>query len=208
MSEPTSQLPSKQCTCTVYAMQEFKIVLKCFQFSVHIMYNFKFILLGGIFVKMCMLFQKTSIFLPQMGLDFPGVVVGKVSVRQKILKRCTLHVEGSIEISRGMGGCRKKSRLLGRYGYYFSGRTQSGSINRAWGPELCYRFTHTLSFRILNINVLEVVCRRNDLLSHLMDHPGDWTPVVTDWLLHLVTRGLGKRVEMLCFKPQTPLQVN
>jgi len=39
-----------------------------------------------------------------------------------------------------------------------------------------------------------------------MDHPGDWTPVVTDWLLHLVTRGLGKRVEMLYFKPQTPLQ--
>ena len=64
------------------------------------------------------------------------------------------------------------------------------------------------SFRIPNISALEVVCRRNDLLSHLIDHPGDWTPVVTDWLLHLVTRGLGKRTEMLCFKPQTPLQVN
>ena len=61
--------------------------------------------------------------------------------------------------------------------------------------------------RIPNINALEAVCRRNDLLSHLMDHPGDWTPVVMDWLLHLVTRGLGKRVELLCFKPQTPLQV-
>lgn len=62
--------------------------------------------------------------------------------------------------------------------------------------------------RIPNISALEVVCRRNGLLCHLMDHPGDWTPVVTDWLLHLVTRGLGKRVEMLYFKPQTPLQVN
>ena len=61
--------------------------------------------------------------------------------------------------------------------------------------------------RIPNINALEAVCRRNDLLSHLMDHPGDWTPVVMDWLLHLVTRGLGKRVELLCCKPQTPLQV-
>lgn len=64
------------------------------------------------------------------------------------------------------------------------------------------------SCRIPKISALEVVCRRNDLLRHLIDHPGDWTPVVTDWLLHLVTRGLGKRVEMLYFKPQTPLQVN
>lgn len=64
------------------------------------------------------------------------------------------------------------------------------------------------SCRIPNISALEVVCKRNDLLSHLIDHPGDWTPVVTDWLLHLVMRGLGKRVEMLCFKPQTPFQVN
>ena len=72
------------------------------------------------------LFQKTAIFLPHMGLEFPAVVVGKVSVRQKILKRCTVHVGGSIEISRGTGGLRKKSCLWGRYGYYFSGRIQSG----------------------------------------------------------------------------------
>ena len=64
-----------------------------------------------------------------------------------------------------------------------------------------------LCCRIPNITALEVVCKRNDLLSHLIDHPGDWTPVVTDWLLHLVARGLGKRVEMLCFEPQAPCQV-
>lgn len=61
--------------------------------------------------------------------------------------------------------------------------------------------------RIPNISDLEAICERNDLMTHLMDHPGDWTPVIADWLLHLVTRGLGKRVEMLCYKPQTSYQV-
>ena len=63
------------------------------------------------------------------------------------------------------------------------------------------------SCRISNISSLEAVCKRNDLISHLIDHPGDWTPVIADWLLHLVTRGLGKRVDMLCYKPQAPCQV-
>ena len=80
--------------------------------------------------------------------------------------------------------------------------------------EQCQKFslgltpTATFSCRIPDISALEVVCKRNDLLNHLIDHPGDWTPVVADWLLHLVSRGLGKRVEMLCFKPQAPCQVN
>lgn len=60
--------------------------------------------------------------------------------------------------------------------------------------------------QIPNISSLEVVCKKDDLLSHLIDHPGDWTPVVTDWLLHLVDKGLGKRVDMLCFEPQAPCQ--
>lgn len=64
-----------------------------------------------------------------------------------------------------------------------------------------------LCCRIPNISSLEVVCKKDDLLSHLIDHPGDWTPVVTAWLLHLVDKGLGKRVDMLCFEPQAPCQV-
>lgn len=60
--------------------------------------------------------------------------------------------------------------------------------------------------QIPNISSLEVVCKKDDLLGHLIDHPGDWTPVVTDWLLHLVDKGLGKRVDMLCFEPQAPCQ--
>ena len=68
-------------------------------------------------------------------------------------------------------------------------------------------FVCDLFCRIPNIGDLEAICERNDLMTHLMDHPGDWTPVIADWLLHLVTRGLGKRVEMLCYKPQTSYQV-
>ncbi|XP_078367178.1 nucleolar protein 6-like isoform X2 [Oculina patagonica] len=69
-------------------------------------------------------------------------------------------------------------------------------------------FTQTFDqfLQIPNISALEVVCKKKDLLNHLIDHPGDWTPVVTDWLLHLVSRGLGQRVEMLCFEPQAPCQ--
>ncbi|XP_067056195.1 nucleolar protein 6-like [Acropora muricata] len=55
---------------------------------------------------------------------------------------------------------------------------------------------------IPNMSALEVICQRKDFMIHLRDHPGDWTPVVADWLLHLLTKGLGKRVEMLCYKPQ------
>ena len=68
-------------------------------------------------------------------------------------------------------------------------------------------FVCDLFCRIPNISDLEAICERNDLMTHLMDHPGEWTPVIADWLLHLVTRGLGKRVEMLCYKPQTSYQV-
>jgi len=60
--------------------------------------------------------------------------------------------------------------------------------------------------QIPNITALEAICKRNDLASHLIDYPGDWTPVIADWLLHLVTRGLGKRVHMLCYKPQAACQ--
>jgi len=60
--------------------------------------------------------------------------------------------------------------------------------------------------QIPNITALEAICKRNDLASHLIDYPGDWTPVIADWLLHLVTRGLGKRVHMLCYKPQAAWQ--
>ncbi|CAH3109711.1 unnamed protein product [Porites lobata] len=69
-------------------------------------------------------------------------------------------------------------------------------------------FTQTFDQFLLipNISDLEAICERNDLMTHLMDHPGDWTPVIADWLLHLVTRGLGKRVEILCYKPQTSYQ--
>lgn len=55
---------------------------------------------------------------------------------------------------------------------------------------------------IPNIEALKVICERSDVISQMIDHPGDWTPVVADWLLHLITRGLGKRVEMVCYKPQ------
>ncbi|XP_015751379.1 PREDICTED: nucleolar protein 6-like [Acropora digitifera] len=55
---------------------------------------------------------------------------------------------------------------------------------------------------IPNMSALEVICQRKDFMIHLRDHPGDWTPVVADWLLHLLTKGLGNRVEMLCYKPQ------
>ena len=71
----------------------------------------------------------------------------------------------------------------------------------------CVIFVCDLFCRIPNISDLEAICERNDLMTHLMDHPGDWTPVIADWLLHLVTRGLGKRVEILCYKPQTSYQV-
>ena len=71
----------------------------------------------------------------------------------------------------------------------------------------CVSFVCDLSCRIPNISDLEAICERNDLMTHLMDHPGEWTPVIADWLLHLVTRGLGKRVEMLCYKPQMSYQV-
>ena len=107
-----------------------------------------------------------------------------------------------------MGGL-GKNPMCWRYGYFwkYTIRVISTELEvQSWvnnSPIL-----KNFSCRIPNINALEVVCQRNDLLSHLMDHPGDWTPVVTDWLLHLVTRGLGKRIEMLCFKPETPLQVN
>ena len=57
------------------------------------------------------------------------------------------------------------------------------------------------------MSALEVICQRKDFMIHLRDHPGDWTPVVADWLLHLLTKGLGKRVEMLCYKPQELCQV-
>ena len=57
------------------------------------------------------------------------------------------------------------------------------------------------------MSVLEVICQRKDFTNHLLDHPGDWTPVVADWLLHLLTKGLGKRVEMLCYKPEELCQV-
>ena len=71
----------------------------------------------------------------------------------------------------------------------------------------CVSFVCDLFCRIPDISDLEAICERNDLITHLMDHPGDWTPVIADWVLHLVTRGLGKRVEMLCYKPQTSYQV-
>lgn len=142
--------------------------------------------------------------------NFLGVWWGKISVSQKQLNRRTCR-KLNWNFKRD-GWSWKNIPLLGRYGDFLGVHNQ-GSINRTWSPEVPQPFTYivmlkTFSCRIPNINDLEVVCRRNDLLTHLMDHPGDWTPVVTDWLLHLVTRGLGKRIEILCFKPQTPLQVN
>lgn len=99
-----------------------------------------------------------------------------------------------VAIVYGGGICRVKS-----YFFFTSKSFLNGSR--------CVSFVCDLFCRIPDISDLEAICERNDLITHLMDHPGDWTPVIADWVLHLVTRGLGKRVEMLCYKPQTSYQV-
>ena len=97
------------------------------------------------------------------------------------------------------GNCIRGSYLPSKIIFFTSKSFLNGSR--------CVSFMFDLFCRIPNIGDLEAICERNDLMTHLMDHPGDWTPVIADWLLHLVTRGLGKRIEMMCYKPQTSYQV-
>ena len=68
-------------------------------------------------------------------------------------------------------------------------------------------FTGYLCCRFKDISTLYPVTKRPDLEKLLLDQGGDWTPVVTDWLTHLIKKGLGKRVKMVCPEPQIPVQV-
>ena len=119
--------------------------------------------------------------------------VGQQEQEQQCIYLC-IYLVLLVAIVYGGGICRVKS-----FFFFTSKCFLNGSR--------CVSFVCDMFCRIPDISDLEAICERNDLITHLMDHPGDWTPVIADWVLHLVTRGLGKRVEMLCYKPQTSYQV-
>ena len=62
-------------------------------------------------------------------------------------------------------------------------------------------------FSIADINSLKPVTAKADLEKQMLDRAGDWVTVACDWLLRLVTKGLGKRVELLCLKPEEEVEV-
>lgn len=41
-----------------------------------------------------------------------------------------------------------------------------------------------------------------ELRNKVLGRGGDWTPVVSDWMIDILREGLGTRIEMLCVKQQ------
>lgn len=57
------------------------------------------------------------------------------------------------------------------------------------------------------VQSLQEVANKLELKNKVLGRAGDWLPVVSDWMIDILREGLGKRIELLCAKPQPALEV-
>lgn len=69
-------------------------------------------------------------------------------------------------------------------------------------------YSHVIFSSLSSVSCLEEAKNKPELQAQVLSRAGDWVPAVRDWMIDLLKKGLGERIELIGFQPSAVKEVS